>query len=199
MTLFCEGPCVFRLLTTFHVHPELPHTNGGSQWNPSGELLCRHTNAWELCNTFVELGFAHKRVQFHRKRRNWWTQLCMKFSMVTLQMKSQECRGVGTLTLSHVFLFMLSSGCHMPVSVTLRQLRASPVMTMHRHSNVPFLVCVSWYVVVLVLMLMCAFSAFSQRCRQGSERFYQGLLSSVVDGHHYPQGKRCSCLKTNLW
>lgn len=31
----------------FHVQPELPHAYGGSQWTPSGELLCRHANAWE--------------------------------------------------------------------------------------------------------------------------------------------------------
>lgn len=84
-----------------------------------------------------------------------------------------------------------------PVFVTLRQLRESPLMTMH--SNLPFLICISWCVAVLVLMLVCAFSAFSPRGRQEWERFYQGLWSSVVDGHCYPQGRNSFCLKRSLW
>lgn len=74
-----------------------------------------------------------------------------------------------------------------------------PIRDYAQDSKLPFQVCISWSAVVVVLMLVCAFSAFSPRGRQGSERFYQGLLSSGVDGHHYPQGKSCSCLKRSLW
>lgn len=162
------------------------------------ESYCADTEMQESSATHLSnLVFVWKRAQLHHKCRGWWTQLFIKISLLTLQMRSQECCGVGTLTLYYAFLFMLSSGCHMPVSVTLKQLRESPLTTMH--SNLPFLICISWCVVVLVLMLVCAFSVFNPRGRQGSERFYQGLLSSVVDGRYYPQGRSSSCLKRSLW
>lgn len=54
------------------------------------------------------------------------------------------------------------------------EIRESPLRTMHRHSNPPFLVCIYWYIVVLVFMPVCAFPVFSPRGRQRLERFYQG-------------------------
>lgn len=91
---------------------------------------------------------------------------------------------------------MLSSSCH--ICLCDLEIRESPLRTMHRHSNLPFLVCVYWYIVVLVFMLVCAFPAFSPRGRQGLLRFYQALLSCGADGQHYPQGSSCYWLKRSL-
>lgn len=46
--------------------------------------------------TFSGLGFADRRVQHHHKCRGWWTQSYIKFSLLTLQMNSQECCSAGT-------------------------------------------------------------------------------------------------------
>lgn len=143
--------------------------------------------------TFIELSFAHRRVQINHKCRGWWTQSHIKFSLLTLQMNAQECCSVVTLSYAFFFMLKLPHACLCDLEI-----RESPLRTMHRHSNLPFLACIYWYIMVLVLMLVCAFPMFSPRGRQGLEKFYQGLLSCGADRQHYPQGNSWFWLKRSL-
>lgn len=66
---------------------------------------------------FFELGFADRRVQLHHKCRGWWTQSYFKFSLLTLQMNSQDCCSAGT---SSVLCFSRSAQAATWLSLWLR-------------------------------------------------------------------------------